>query len=103
MPPTLHEYSVLLASAGSSVCPDITGSRILGAWVRRGIHEPAGNKDTRVSPRANTLQGQLLGQIRSSGAPCHLAADGCSILDLAIPLEKTSSVMVFSVPFSICS
>ena len=30
----------------------------------------------------------------------HLAADGCSILDLAIPLEKTPSVMVLSALFS---
>ena len=69
-----------------------------------GIHEPAGNKDTRGIPKEQThCKASSWVRFVAQGHPVHLAADGCSILDLAIPLEKTSSIMVFSVPFSICS
>ena len=90
------------------VCADITGSRILGAraaWAREGEStSQQGTKTQGVSPKStHTAKASSWVRFIAQRHPVHLAADGCSILDLAIPLEKTSSVIVFSVLFSICS
>ena len=106
----LHEYSVLLlASAGSSGFAQTSQAagllRAWAAWVGEGESMSQQEAKTQgVSPKCKHKEKaspwvKFIVQWR----PVHLAADGCSILDSVIPLEKTSLVMMFSVPFSICT
>lgn len=64
-----------------------------GGRAGKAANEPAGSEDPMGIPKVQThRKGQPPGQIHSQWSPIHLAADGCSILDLVIPLEKTSSI-----------
>lgn len=82
------------------VCPGIAHS--LGG---RGSQWASGEQRHKgYPPKCKHMEkASLWVRFRAQWNPVHLAADGCSSLDLVISLEKTSSVMVFSGSFSICT
>lgn len=90
------------------VCPGITGSMTPEGWEALGGRESPGasreqGRDGCSKSTSTPKKTSLWVKFTVQWSPVHLAADGRSVLDLAIPLEKTPSVMVLSVLFSTCS
>lgn len=74
-----------------------------GGLAGQGLSEPAGSRGTRDIPKCKRREkATLWAKSVAPWNPVHLAADGCAVLDLAMPLEKTTLVAL-SVPFSICT
>lgn len=78
--------------------PSITGCVIpegRGGLMVQGLNEAAGSKGTRDIPKCKHREkASLWAKSVTQRNPVHLAADGHAILDLAMPLEKTTLVMV---------